>query len=87
MTRILVIDDEQILLAVMLETLEQAGYDAVGTDDRPYQRALMCDEIVRELEHGRGTQWDPKITDAALRLIDSGELQVGAGGLEILVAA
>ena len=55
--------------------------------DRPYQRALTRGEILRELAHGRGTQWDPQIADAALRLIESGELQLGAEGLQLLVAA
>jgi putative two-component system response regulator len=62
------------------------GVEAMSAN-RPYRRALTRREIVRELEQGRGTQWDPRIADAALRLIASGELRVGLEGLELLEAA
>ena len=50
---------------------------------RVYRAALPKVEIVRELEHGRGTQWDPAIVDHALRLIESGAVSFAPDGLEI----
>jgi putative two-component system response regulator len=45
-TRILVIDDEPILRALMRETLEQAGYETVGADDAERALALLEDETI-----------------------------------------
>jgi len=39
--------------------------------------------IVEELGAGRGTQWDPTLTDLALSLIASGELLFDAGGIRL----
>ena len=50
---------------------------------RVYRAALPQVEIVRELERGRGTQWDPAIVDHALRLIESGAVTFAPDGLEI----
>jgi hypothetical protein len=50
---------------------------------RVYRAALPKDEIVTELERGRGTQWDPTIVDHALRLVASGELTFADDGLEL----
>jgi HD-GYP domain-containing protein (c-di-GMP phosphodiesterase class II) len=36
------------------------------TSDRPYRRALGHDEAVRELEHGRGSQFCPETVDALM---------------------
>jgi HD-GYP domain-containing protein (c-di-GMP phosphodiesterase class II) len=50
---------------------------------RVYRAALPQVEIVRELERGRGTQWDPAILDHALRLIECGAISFTPDGLEI----
>jgi len=50
---------------------------------RVYRDALPKDEIVRELERERGTQWDPSIVDHVLRLIESGAISFTRDGLEI----
>lgn len=39
------------------------SYDAM-TSDRPYRRAFEIERALRELQAGRGTQWDPRIVDA-----------------------
>jgi putative two-component system response regulator len=36
---------------------------------RPYRRPFSRDEVERELEVGRGTQWDPELVDLALAVI------------------
>ena len=38
-------------------------------------------EIVRELERGRGTQWDPTLVDLVLRLIETEAVSFSAEGL------
>ena len=50
---------------------------------RVYRQALPETEIVRELEHGRGTQWDPAIVDHILKLIESGAISLARDGLQI----
>jgi cyclic di-GMP phosphodiesterase len=45
-SRILVIDDEPILRALMRETLEQAGYETVGAGDAERALALLEDETI-----------------------------------------
>jgi cyclic di-GMP phosphodiesterase len=50
---------------------------------RVYREPLSEPEIVRELERGRGTQWDPVIVDAVLRLIDTDVVSFSADGLRI----
>jgi hypothetical protein len=36
--------------------------------------ALTPAEILAELSYGRGTQWDSAVVDAALDLVDAGEI-------------
>jgi putative two-component system response regulator len=50
---------------------------------RVYRNALAEEEIVQELESGRGTQWDPLIVEHALRLIARGEITFSRDGLEV----
>jgi putative two-component system response regulator len=50
---------------------------------RVYREPLTEPEIVRELERGRGTQWDPSIVDEVLRLIESDAISFAADGLRI----
>lgn len=47
------------------------SYDAMHSD-RIYRPALPDDVIRRELEKGRGVQFDPECLDAFLRLLDGG---------------
>jgi putative two-component system response regulator len=55
--------------------------------DRPYRRPLRRDDVVRELEEGRGSQWDPELVDVALDLIAGGRLRFGEGGMTLLEEA
>jgi putative two-component system response regulator len=50
---------------------------------RVYREPLSEPEIVRELERGRGTQWDPQIVDVVLRLIETDAISFSADGLRI----
>ena len=50
---------------------------------RVYREPLSEPEIVRELERGRGTQWDPKIVEVVLRLIETDTISFSADGLRI----
>jgi len=50
---------------------------------RVYREPLSEPEIVRELERGRGTQWDPHIVDVVLRLVESDVISFAADGLRI----
>jgi putative two-component system response regulator len=50
---------------------------------RVYREPLTEPQIVRELEQGRATQWDPAVVDVVLELIESGELSFAADGLRI----
>ncbi|HVP04265.1 MAG TPA: HD domain-containing phosphohydrolase, partial [Dehalococcoidia bacterium] len=49
------------------------AYDAM-TSTRPYRAALPNEEAVRRLRDGAGTQWDPDITAAFVKLVESGKL-------------
>ena len=50
---------------------------------RVYREALCEPEIVRELERGRGTQWDPTLVDLVLKLIETEAVSFSADGLRI----
>lgn len=43
------------------------AYDAMATD-RPYRRAMHREEVLEELEKGRGIQFDPVVVSVFLRL-------------------
>lgn len=49
------------------------AYDAMSSD-RAYRKALSRDVIRRELNRGRGTQFDPQMIDVFLELLDAGAL-------------
>jgi putative two-component system response regulator len=51
---------------------------------RSYRSPLRKDDIVRELEHGHGRQWDPRLVDVALELIATGQLRFGLNGMSVL---
>jgi cyclic di-GMP phosphodiesterase len=50
---------------------------------RVYRDPLSEPEIVRELERGRGTQWDPALVDLVLKLIETDVVSFSADGLRI----
>jgi putative nucleotidyltransferase with HDIG domain len=50
---------------------------------RVYREPLPEPAIVRELERGRGSQWDPAIVDLILRLIETEAISFSAEGLQI----
>jgi putative two-component system response regulator len=56
----------------------------VMTSRQLYRQPRTPDEVVAELAACRAAQWDPKIVDLALRLIGSGELELGTEGLRLL---
>ena len=51
------------------------AYDAMSSD-RAYRKALSGDTIREELNRGRGTQFDPHMTDVFLVLLDEGALSI-----------
>jgi putative nucleotidyltransferase with HDIG domain len=51
--------------------------------DRPYRRALPLEAIAQELRLGSGTQWDPLVADTAVLLVETGELRLTEGALEL----
>lgn len=57
---------EQIPLAARIFALADA-WDAM-TNNRPYRKALPTDAATREIEEGRGTQFDPDLVDPFLAL-------------------
>ena len=44
------------------------SYDAMMVD-RPYRKALTQKEAIEELKRGRGTQFDPQVVDAFMRVL------------------
>lgn len=46
---------------------------------RPYRPPLTPRQILRELAHGRGTQWDPSLVGIAIAIISSGAFLLGRG--------
>jgi response regulator RpfG family c-di-GMP phosphodiesterase len=53
------------------------GLEAMSAQ-RPYREPLTREEILAELARGRGRQWDPALVDAAVRLIEAGEIEIGS---------
>jgi len=43
---------------------------------RPYRPARSLTEILRELRSGRGTKYDPAVTDIMLEIVESGEYEL-----------
>jgi HD-GYP domain-containing protein (c-di-GMP phosphodiesterase class II) len=40
------------------------------TTDRPYRKAMSWTRVRGELEAGRGTQWDARVVDAFVGMIE-----------------
>lgn len=58
------------------------AYDAMSSD-RAYRKALSVDIIRAELNRGRGTQFDPNMTDAFIELLDEGALNTQKNDSEV----
>jgi response regulator RpfG family c-di-GMP phosphodiesterase len=56
----------------------------VMTSRQLYREPRAPDEVVAELIACRAKQWDPQIVDLALRMIESGELELAKDGLRLL---
>ena len=50
-------------------------FDAM-TANRVYRKKLNKDYVLGEIRRGSGTQFDPKLVDIMLRLIDSGRIDI-----------
>src|SRR6185437_4244997 len=62
-TRVLVVDDDEVIRRVVLATLNAGGYDAVGVDDG--------DAALRRLAEGA---WDLIVTDLHMSRVGGEEL-------------
>ncbi len=49
-------------------------YDAVSSD-RAYRKKMEKNEIIKIIKEGRGTQFDPDVVDAFLKLYDEGVIK------------
>jgi HD-GYP domain-containing protein (c-di-GMP phosphodiesterase class II) len=50
------------------------AYNAMTTD-RPYRRALSTDAAIEELRSNSGTQFDPQVVNAVMRVVEQGLVQ------------
>jgi putative two-component system response regulator len=53
---------------------------------RTYRAPLGLPGVLRQLDLGKGSQWDPEIVDIAIEVIESGEVRVGPGGIRVLTS-
>lgn len=51
------------------------SYDAM-TSDRPYRKALPKEVALKELEQHTGTQFDPRVAQAFIEMINNGQISV-----------
>ena len=51
------------------------AFDAM-TSNRVYRNQMDTDYVLKELQRGRGTQFDPEVLDAFMRLIDKGAINL-----------
>ena len=49
------------------------SFDAMNSN-RVYRKKLTTDDIIKEIEKNKGTQFDPKIADIFLKIIKSGKV-------------
>ncbi len=59
---------EEIALGARILTVADS-FDAMFTD-RPYRKALTKEEAIAELKKGSGTQFDPKVVEVFLRVLE-----------------
>jgi putative two-component system response regulator len=50
------------------------AYDAMSSD-RPYRKKLSKQEVVKRLKEGAGSQWDPKLVDIFVKILESSDEQ------------
>ncbi|MGH8104372.1 MAG: HD domain-containing phosphohydrolase [bacterium] len=62
--------DDIPLVARMMAVAD--SYDAMTTD-RKYRKALLPEEAVKRLNDGKGTQFDPEVVDAFMKVLQSGK--------------
>jgi HD-GYP domain-containing protein (c-di-GMP phosphodiesterase class II) len=55
--------------------------------ERPYRPPKDTSEVVAELEHGCGSQWDPELVAVVLTLIRDHRLRFRPNGLTVLSAS
>jgi HD-GYP domain-containing protein (c-di-GMP phosphodiesterase class II) len=75
---------EAIPLAARIVTCCDA-FNAMTTD-RSYRKALSLDAATAELRRVAGTQFDPAVVDAVLRVVERGDVVVSAPASPRLVA-
>ena len=46
------------------------------TANRVYRKRLSFEQVMSELENGRGTQFDPELLDLFLGLLNDGDIDV-----------
>ena len=51
------------------------AFDAM-TANRVYRKRLSFEEVMKELENGRGTQFDPELLDLFLGLLNDGDIDI-----------
>ena len=66
---------EQITLAARVLNVSDT-IDAM-VSERPYRGMISADDVLAELEREAGKQFDPKVSEAARRLIEKGLLKLG----------
>ena len=76
------LEAEQIPLLARIVSIADSVEAMSG--ERPYRPPKTGDEVVHELEQGRGAQWDPRLVSLVLQLITEGRLRFGRGGLTLL---
>jgi HD-GYP domain-containing protein (c-di-GMP phosphodiesterase class II) len=59
---------EEIALGARILAVADS-FDAMFTD-RPYRKALTKEEAIAELKKGSGTQFDPRVVEVFLRIVD-----------------
>jgi len=72
------LEGERIPLACRVLAVVDA-FDAM-TGDRPYRRALSEEEALEEIRRGAGSQFDPDLAAAFVRLVESGGLRGDRAG-------
>ena len=75
---------EAIPLAARIVTCCDA-FNAMTTD-RSYRKALSLDAALAELRRVAGTQFDPAVVGAVLRVLERGEVAIDAPAVPRLVA-
>ncbi|MFQ6014981.1 MAG: GAF domain-containing protein, partial [Anaerolineae bacterium] len=68
---------EKIPLASRIIAVADA-FNAMTTD-RPYRKAKTREEAIEELRHGAGSQFDPRVVEVFVRLLEE-ELDITGGG-------